>query len=90
MAFGLIQWLISFTVFLIVLTVITWSAVHLGKKSQNSTDIILRFLDANDYLIEREKYVYVYLYFVPFLSTMLILSVNRIIPRSCVIRRREW
>lgn len=64
MAFGLTQWFISFAIFLIVLTVITWSAVHLGKKEQNATDIILRFLDA-DYSVEwkkylRKKYVYVY------------------------------
>ncbi|XP_036143862.1 uncharacterized protein LOC114254917 [Monomorium pharaonis] len=51
MAFGLTQWLISFTIFLAVLIIITWSAIHLSKKSQNSTDISLRFLDV-DYPIE--------------------------------------
>lgn len=59
MAFGLIQWLISFAIFLIVLTIITWSTVHLGRKNQNSTDITFRSLDVNDYsLFEWEKYVY--------------------------------
>ncbi|XP_077272519.1 uncharacterized protein LOC143903045 [Temnothorax americanus] len=57
MAFGLTQWLISFAIFLIVLTIITWSAVHLGRKDQNSTDIITRFLDMDNYSTKREKYV---------------------------------
>ncbi|XP_011067237.1 PREDICTED: uncharacterized protein LOC105153837 [Acromyrmex echinatior] len=49
MAFRLTQWFISFTVFLIVLLVIVWSAVHLGQKKQNVTDIVLIFFKANDY-----------------------------------------
>lgn len=57
MVFGLTQWLISFVIFLIVLTIITWSAVHLSKKDHNSTDIGLRFFDTDDHAIQREKYV---------------------------------
>jgi hypothetical protein len=34
MTFGLIQWFVSFLIFLIVLAVIIWSAVHLGKKER--------------------------------------------------------
>ncbi|XP_011859067.1 PREDICTED: uncharacterized protein LOC105556583 [Vollenhovia emeryi] len=52
MAFGLSQWFISFAIFLIVLTVITWSAVHLGRKHQNSTGIALRSSDIDDYSTE--------------------------------------
>ncbi|XP_018338442.1 PREDICTED: uncharacterized protein LOC108746274 [Trachymyrmex septentrionalis] len=56
MAFGLTQWLILFTVFAVVLTAITWSAIHLVKKEPppNITDIIYVFLDA-DYSIEWRK-----------------------------------
>lgn len=57
MVFGLTQWLISFVIFLIVLTIITWSAVHMGKKDQNSTDISLRLFDVDNYSTLREKYV---------------------------------
>lgn len=68
MAFGLNQWLISFTVFLIVLTIITLSAVHLGRKDFNITsnvtdfNITSRFLDMDDYSIQWEKYVYEKIY----------------------------
>lgn len=55
MVFGLTQWLISFVIFLIVLTIITWSAVHLGKKDQNFTDISLRFFGVDDHSIQREN-----------------------------------
>lgn len=57
MAFGPIHWFASFVIFFIVLGIITWSAVHLGKKDHNSTDIVVRFLDLDDYLILKGQYV---------------------------------
>ncbi|XP_032675855.1 uncharacterized protein LOC116846302 isoform X2 [Odontomachus brunneus] len=38
MAFGLIQWLMSFVIFFVVLSIITWSAVHLGQKDHQLLD----------------------------------------------------
>ncbi|XP_012235930.1 uncharacterized protein [Linepithema humile] len=55
MAFGLTQWLISFVIFLVVLTIISWSAIHLGTKDKNATDIVSRFLDMDDYPIKRKN-----------------------------------
>ncbi|XP_011163079.1 uncharacterized protein LOC105198127 [Solenopsis invicta] len=55
MAFGLTQWLISFAIFLTILTIITWSAVHLGKKDQSFIDANLRLFNVDDYSIEGKK-----------------------------------
>ncbi|KAL6428914.1 hypothetical protein ACFW04_008021 [Cataglyphis niger] len=55
MVFGLIRWLISFSIFLIVLIIITWSVMHLGKKNHNSTDIIPRFFHVDNHSIQREN-----------------------------------
>ncbi|XP_011647769.1 uncharacterized protein LOC105433944 [Pogonomyrmex barbatus] len=56
MAFGLTQWLISFIIFLTIMSIITWSAIHLSNRNGISMDIALRFLDVND-SIEWEKIV---------------------------------
>ena len=40
MAFGLTQWLILFTIFAVVLTAITWSAIHMFKKEEPPPKII--------------------------------------------------
>lgn len=53
MAFGLIQWLMSFAVFFFVLGIITWTALHLSQKEHEF--VSARFLDG--YPTRREEYV---------------------------------
>jgi len=45
MTFGVTQWFVSILIFLIVLAVMIWAAVHLGKKEKtfNVLAIVLQF-----------------------------------------------